>query len=185
MNSPPGMDPEATYKFVDIIEVPTDEIEDQEEKNSSENDDDLMASVNDANWPDPIPVNGPNSNLNMGGLLESVNSMLPKKWLDPEKNSAYSREFGTYIGRFQPRAHGISGMVSRSSLLDNAPNYLVFGCVIQKKIRTLFNSKNCPVCKCALDYVERGGGHDIYSPSRIEVCTKGTMIKSLSDTNSG
>ena len=137
MNSPPGMDPEATYKFVDIIEVPTDEIEDQEEKNSSENDDDLMASVNDANWPDPIPVNGPNSNLNMGGLLESVNSMVPKKWLDPEKNSAYSREFGTYIGRFQPRAHGISGMVRKHhlSLLGNAPNYLV-GCVIQKRIRT-------------------------------------------------
>ena len=103
MNSPPGMDPEATYKFVDIIEVPTDEIEEETTQ------DDLMA-VNDANWPDPIPVNGPNSNLNMGGLLDSVNS-IPKKWLDPEKNSAYSREFGTYIGRFQPRAHGISGMV--------------------------------------------------------------------------
>ena len=156
MNSPPGMDPEATYKFVDIIEVPTDEIEDQEEKNSSENDDDLMASVNDANWPDPIPVNGPNSNLNMGGLLESVNNMVPKKWLDPEKNSAYSREFGTYIGRFQPRAHGISGMVRKHhlSLLGNAPNYLCSWVRYPKENKdpTLFNSRNCPVCKCALDY---------------------------------
>ena len=116
MNSPPGMDPEATYKFVDIIEVPTDEIEEETTEN-----DDIMASVNDANWPDPIPVNGPNSNLNMGGLLDSVNSMsIPKKWLDPEKNSAYSREFGTYIGRFQPRAHGISGMVRTHIYLPKA-----------------------------------------------------------------
>ena len=36
------MDPDATYKFVDIIEVPTDEIEESTE-------DDILA-VNDANW---------------------------------------------------------------------------------------------------------------------------------------
>ena len=43
------MDPEATYKFVDIIEVPTDEIEEETTEN-----DDIMASVNDANWPDDL-----------------------------------------------------------------------------------------------------------------------------------
>ena len=90
------MNPDATYKFVDIIEVPTDEIEYTTE-------DDIL---DDSNWPPPIPVNGPNSNLNMGGLLNSI----PWKPLE-EKNSAYSRDFGTFIGRFRPKAHSISGLV--------------------------------------------------------------------------
>ena len=106
LNGPPGMDPEATYKFVDIIEVPTDEIED----NSNQNDEDLLG-VDERNWPPPIPVNGPNSNLNTGGLLNGISNGMPSKWLE-EKASAYSRDFGTFIGRIQPRAHGISGQVS-------------------------------------------------------------------------
>ena len=105
------MDPEATYKFVDIIEVPTDEIED----NSNQNDEDLLG-VDERNWPPPIPVNGPNSNLNTGGLLNGISNGMPSKWLE-EKASAYSRDFGTFIGRIQPRAHGISGQVSSSVLL--------------------------------------------------------------------
>ena len=39
------MNPDATYKFVDIIEVPTDEIEYTTE-------DDIL---DDSNWPPPIP----------------------------------------------------------------------------------------------------------------------------------
>ena len=67
--------------------------------------------VNDANWPQPIAVNGPNSNLNTGGLLNTLNSITNNKWL-PEKKSSYTKDFGSFIGRFRPRAHGITGNVS-------------------------------------------------------------------------
>jgi len=111
LNSPPGSDPEATYKFVEVIEVPTDEIEQQEveEEDTMDLGDDLSA-VNDANWPPPIPINGPNSDnsLNMKGLLNTI----PNKWLDNDKKSAYTKDFGTFVGRLMPLAHGISGLVT-------------------------------------------------------------------------
>lgn len=96
-----NMDPRATYKYVDIVEIPTDEIINDE--------DNITAIVNDANWPQPIPVNGPNSNLNTGGLLSTITN----KWLE-DKMSAYTKDFGTFIGRFRPRAHGIAGLVSET-----------------------------------------------------------------------
>ena len=71
----------------------------------------LAFLVNDANWPQPIAVNGPNSNLNTGGLLNTLNSITNNKWL-PEKKSSYTKDFGSFIGRFRPRAHGITGNVS-------------------------------------------------------------------------
>ena len=93
------------YKYVDIVEIPTDEM-------GGNNDvDNLTSIVNDANWPRPIPVNGPNSNLNTGGLLNTLKSITNNKWLD-KKKSSYTKDFGSFIGRFSPRAHGISGLVS-------------------------------------------------------------------------
>ena len=101
-SAPNGRDPKATYKYVDIVEIPTDEIsENYDEEN-------ITSLVNDANWPQPIPVNGPNSNLNTGGLLNTITN---SRWLE-EKKSAYTKDFGTFIGRFRPRAHGISGLVT-------------------------------------------------------------------------
>ena len=93
------------YKYVDIVEIPTDEM-------GGNNDvDNLTSIVNDANWPQPIPVNGPNSNLNTGGLLNTLKSITNNKWLD-KKKSSYTKDFGSFIGRFSPQAHGISGLVS-------------------------------------------------------------------------
>ena len=101
---PSGPDNRATYQFVDIQEVPQDEILKQDRNNVEE--DELNSILNDKNWPQPIPVNGPNSNLNTGGLLNKI----ANKWLE-DKKSAYSKDFGTFIGRMSPRAHQISGLV--------------------------------------------------------------------------
>ena len=95
------------YKYVDIVEIPQDEIIGR----NGDNVENLTSIVNDANWPQPIPVNGPNSNLNTGGLLNTLNTLSQNKWLT-ERKSAYTKDFGTFIGRFRPRAHGISGLVS-------------------------------------------------------------------------
>ena len=102
-----NMDPRASYKYVDIVEIPTDEIINDQNTIQLEDEDNITAIVNDANWPQPIPVNGPNSNLNTGGLLSTITN----RWLE-DKKSAYTKDFGTFIGRFRPRAHGISGLVS-------------------------------------------------------------------------
>ena len=109
--SPSGPDDRATYQFVDIQEIPQEEILNNEQNRNNDNEeDDISALLNDKNWPQPIPVNGPNSNKNIGGLLNKI----ANKWLE-DKKSAYSKDFGTFVGRMSPRAHQISGLVSKKS----------------------------------------------------------------------
>ena len=88
----------------------------------------LAFLVNDANWPQPIAVNGPNSNLNTGGLLNTLNSITNNKWL-PEKKSSYTKDFGSFIGRFRPRAHGITGHVSINFTIKYLTNKKIIGLV--------------------------------------------------------
>ena len=47
-------------------------------------------------------------NLNLNQLLKKI------KQNEKKMKSTYTREFGTYIGRFRPRSNGISGSVSRT-----------------------------------------------------------------------
>ena len=114
--SPSGPDDRATYQFVDIQEIPQDEILNSEQNRNNDNEEDEFSSLlNDKNWPQPIPVNGPNSNKNIGGLLNKI----ANKWLE-DKKSAYSKDFGTFVGRMSPRAHQISGLVSKKKkVLEN------------------------------------------------------------------
>lgn len=112
--SPSGPDDRATYQFVDIQEIPQDEILNSEQNRNNDNEEDEFSSLlNDKNWPQPIPVNGPNSNKNIGGLLNKI----ANKWLE-DKKSAYSKDFGTFVGRMSPRAHQISGLVSKKKVLE-------------------------------------------------------------------
>ena len=46
-------------------------------------------------------------NINLSKMLEIINRK------EQKMKSTYTRDFGTYIGRFRPRSNGISGSVSR------------------------------------------------------------------------
>ena len=49
------------------------------------------------------------ANINLQSILNSIATAEKAK-------STYTRDFGTYIGRLQPHAHGISGTVSSNNL---------------------------------------------------------------------
>ena len=48
-------------------------------------------------------------NVNLQGMLKSIKQNERKLNSQP-----YTRDFGTYIGRFRPRSRGISGSVSKN-----------------------------------------------------------------------
>lgn len=51
-------------------------------------------------------------NVNLMGILNNIKNNERKLNSQP-----YTRDFGTYIGRFRPRSHGISGSVSTKTLI--------------------------------------------------------------------
>ena len=50
-------------------------------------------------------------NVNLQGMLKSIKQNERKLNSKP-----YTRDFGTYIGRFRPRSRGISGSVSNKNI---------------------------------------------------------------------
>ena len=61
-------------------------------------------------------------------MLEIINRK------EQKMKSTYTRDFGTYIGRFRPRSNGISGSVSR--------NKLTFSLIYKNKATTNVFSKH-------------------------------------------
>ncbi len=57
---------------------------------------------------DGVPASVPVNLKNNGAPGGTINPF--SRWLNDRK-STYTRDFGTFIGRFRPHAHGISGLV--------------------------------------------------------------------------
>ena len=70
--------------------------------------------------PSKVEIHSPSDNTKPSPgsqiYLKVLLNKIANKWLE-DKKSAYSKDFGTFVGRMSPRAHQISGLVSKKKSL--------------------------------------------------------------------